>query len=126
MQPGYRNFQQANAPTEEIRRKTKQNKKKKQENCKNHVFEISSYECKAMNEWDKDARHEPLFLNRLRATGQIFFSGGIYQFWAQKLSSGKGTLLGGREASRAFGGSEELEIPGSPNLGVKSSAVSCV
>ena len=79
-----------------------------------------------MNEWDKDARHEPLFLNRLRATGQIFFSGGIYQFWAQKLSSGKGTLLGGREASRAFGGSEELEIPGSPNLGVKSSAVSCV
>lgn len=92
-------------------------KKKKQENCKNHVFEISSYERKAMNEWDKDARHEPSFLIWLRVTGQIFLSGGICQFWAQKLSSGKGTLLGGREARRAFGGHKELEIPGSPKLG---------
>ena len=67
-----------------------------------------------MTEWDKDSRHEPSFLNRLRVTGQIFFSGGICQFWAQKLSSGKGALLGEREASRAFGGHEELDIPGSP------------
>ena len=63
--------------------------------------------------WTKIPKREELsFLNKLRITGQIFFSGGICQFWTQKLSSGKGTLLGERETSKDF--FEELEAPGSP------------